>query len=181
MVKLKWPNEVVNKRGVDGRTTSLSTEAGYPSLPQSLFISEKLYENWTFTETHRQTQFHRNGPTRHYPMSTNNKFMYIHSPFWQRHLINTKCLCIPPHLHFRPTPPPRPLLNIRAIVERVPTKRASTLVTARKPLEQAAAVKEVLASPTTLIRHLLVAGHDAVADGTLGLALQRAGDVAAEG
>jgi hypothetical protein len=42
-------------------------------------------------------------------------------------------------------------------------------------------VEEVLASPATLIRHLLVAGHDAVADGTLGLTLQRAGDVAAEG
>jgi hypothetical protein len=42
-------------------------------------------------------------------------------------------------------------------------------------------MKQVLASLTTLIRHLLIAGHDTVADSAFGLALQRSGDVAAEG
>ena len=84
-------------------------------------------------------------------------------------------------LHFRTTPTPRPLLNIRTIVEWVTAQRTSTLVTARKPLEQAAAVEEMLARLAALVRHLLVAGHDTVADSTFGLALQCTGDIAAEG
>lgn len=55
------------------------------------------------------------------------------------------------------------------------------MITTRKPLKQTTAMKEVLASLTALIRHLLVAGHDTVADSTFSLALERTGDIAAEG
>lgn len=42
-------------------------------------------------------------------------------------------------------------------------------------------MEEMFASLTTLIRHLLVTRHDTVADSTFSLALERTGDVAAEG
>ena len=65
-------------------------------------------------------------------------------------------------------------------MELIPAQRASTLITAREPLKQAAGVEQVLACLAAFIRHLLVRRDDRVADGAFCLAFQRAGNVAAE-
>lgn len=49
--------------------------------------------------------------------------------------------------------PPR---GVRTVIEGISTQRTSALVTARKPLEQAARMEEVLAGLAALIRHLLI-------------------------
>lgn len=65
----------------------------------------------------------------------------------------------------------------RSIIERLPAHGASTRITARKPLEQAVGVKEVLARLASLVGHSFVGGDDGVADGALCLALQGRDDV----
>lgn len=139
--------------------------AGHLDLSQSLFISEKLPAIYILTETRWQAHLNSHSPTNH--NLSNDEFLSTPPPFQ-----NPFPLYTPTHpLHLRPTPPPRSLLDIRPIIKRVPTQRTRTLITARKPLEQTAAMEEVLASLTALIRHLLVARHDAVADSAFGLAL----------
>lgn len=66
------------------------------------------------------------------------------------------------------------------VVNRVTTQGTRVLVAALEPLVQASAVEEVLASLAALVRHLLVAADDAVADGAFRLTLHGADDVATE-
>ena len=84
-------------------------------------------------------------------------------------------LPIPSHITANPNP--QPLL---IEVERIPAQRASASIARLEPLEQTAGVVHVLARRAALLRQLAVAADDAVADGALGLALERARDVAAE-
>lgn len=75
---------------------------------------------------------------------------------------------------------PQRFATDRPIIERVPTQRTSALITARKPLEKTRRVEQILARSAALVRHLLVAGDDAVADGAFRVALERADDVLSE-
>lgn len=90
-------------------------------------------------------------------------------------------------LPFLSSPPPSsstPLLRFSSpspVVESIPTQRATTAITRLEPPEQTTAVKQILARAATLVRQLLVAADDGVADGALRLALHRALDVAAPG
>lgn len=68
-----------------------------------------------------------------------------------------------------------------AIIERIPTKRAAARIATLEPPEQAAAVEHVAARAAALAGQLAVGAHDAVADGALGLALERGGHVAPPG
>ena len=88
---------------------------------------------------------------------------------------STPPIPIPPHNHIPSNP--HPLL---IEVERIPAQRASARIARLEPLEQTAGVVHVLARWAALLRQLAVAADDAVADGALGLALERARDVAAE-
>ena len=65
-------------------------------------------------------------------------------------------------------------------VKRIPAQRTSASIARLEPLEQTAGVVHVLARRAALLRQLAVAADDAVADCALGLALERARDVAAE-
>lgn len=73
-------------------------------------------------------------------------------------------------------PPSRP-----QVVYRVPAKGARVLAARLEPLVQTRPVEQVAARVAALVRHLPVGRDDGVADGALGLALERADDVAAEG
>ena len=79
-------------------------------------------------------------------------------------------------MHLRSIKTLQPLVE----VERISAKRASAGIAGLEPLEQTAGVEHVLAGRAALLRQLAVAADDAVADGALGLALERARDVAAE-
>ncbi len=63
----------------------------------------------------------------------------------------------------------------------IPTQRTTTRITAPEPAIQTGGVEAILAGGALLVRRLHVAPDDAVADGTLGLALERALDVLLEG
>ena len=65
-------------------------------------------------------------------------------------------------------------------IEWVPAQGTSTCIARLEPLEQTAGVVHVLARRAALLRQLAVAADNAVADRALGLALERARDVAAE-
>ena len=65
-------------------------------------------------------------------------------------------------------------------IKRIPAKRTSASIARLEPLEQTASMVHMLASRTALLRQLLVAADNAVANRTLGLALESARDVAAE-
>jgi hypothetical protein len=75
------------------------------------------------------------------------------------------------------TPLPSPLL---IEIKRVPAQRTSASIARLEPLEQTAGVEHVFASRAALLWQLSVAADDTVADRALGLALESAGDVAAE-
>ena len=84
--------------------------------------------------------------------------------------------------------PPHPIIShqsqihIHLLIEvkRIPAQRASAGIARLEPLEQAAGVVHVLARRAALLRQLAVAADNTVADRALGLALERACDVAAE-
>jgi hypothetical protein len=106
--------------------------------------------------------WHRNCPSREY----------------NSHGINAPIPCVPPITsQLISFPNPRPLL---IEIKRIPAQRACASIARLEPLEQTAGVVHVLARRAALLRQLAVAADDAVADGALGLALERARDVAAE-
>jgi hypothetical protein len=86
-------------------------------------------------------------------------------------------LCIYIHPSMHRTPLPSPLL---IEIKRIPAQRTSTSVARLEPLEQTASMEHMLASRAALLRQLAVAADDTVANRTLGLAFESAGDVAAE-
>jgi hypothetical protein len=65
-------------------------------------------------------------------------------------------------------------------IKRIPAQRASASIARLEPLEQTASMEHVLARRAALLRQLSVSADDAVANRTLGLAFEGAGDVAAE-
>ena len=88
---------------------------------------------------------------------------------------------IPPnpiYLHTTTTPP-RPRISTQ-VVDWIPAQGTRVLVAALEPLVETGAVEQILAGLASLVRHLLVCADDAVANGTLGLALECADDVAPE-
>jgi hypothetical protein len=58
------------------------------------------------------------------------------------------------------TPPLRTTRRINPIIEWIPAQRASTLITAREPLKQAAGVEQVLARLAAFVWHLLVRRYE---------------------
>lgn len=70
--------------------------------------------------------------------------------------------------------------GVRTIIEWVSAEWTSALVAARKPLEEAARVEQILAGLAALIRHLLIRRYDGVTNRALGLSLESADDVFAE-
>ncbi len=67
------------------------------------------------------------------------------------------------------------------VIDGVATQRARVLVAALEPLVQTGAVEEIAAGAAAFVGHALVRRDDGVANGALGLALERADHVAAEG
>jgi hypothetical protein len=67
------------------------------------------------------------------------------------------------------------------VVDRVTAQRARVLVAGLEPLVQTCPVEKVLASTATFIGHPLIAADNAVADGTLRLALEGTNDVPLKG
>ena len=70
--------------------------------------------------------------------------------------------------------------GVRAIVEWVSAEWTSALIAARKPLEEAARVEQILAGLAALIRHLLIRRYYGVTNRALGLSLESSDDVFAE-
>jgi hypothetical protein len=67
------------------------------------------------------------------------------------------------------------------VVDRIPAQRTSVLVTALEPLIETGAMEQILAGLASLVRHLLVATDNAIANGTFTLAFESANDVASKG
>lgn len=72
------------------------------------------------------------------------------------------------------------LVYILHILERIPAKRTSILVTRRKPLEQTIRVEQVLAGHASLIGDLLGRTNNRIADGTFRMTIQGSSNILAE-